>query len=100
MSVIIAMGEETEVAVKTFPAIGIKVVDELVSTLRASRPLGFLAGARAEISGSMHRSRSNGAVSATVFVAFGNGGLHENTLDGDMAISAAHREVAEFNAIA
>jgi hypothetical protein len=92
-------GEETEVTVKTFPAIGIKVVDGMVSTLGASRPLGSLAGAQAEISGPVHRSRSRGAVRATVFVRFGDGGLHEKTFDGDMAISAAQQEVAEFNAM-
>ncbi len=85
--------------VKTFPAIGIKVVDGMISALGARRPLGSLAGAQAEISGPIHRSRSRGAVRATVFVRFSNGGLHKKTFDGDMAISAARREVAEFNAM-
>ena len=36
---------------------------------------------------------------AIVFVAFSDGALHEKKLDGNMAIRAAQREVAQFNAL-
>jgi hypothetical protein len=109
---------------KNFTTMGIKIVDSHVSTFGlASRPLGPLAGAQAEISDPTRHRRVAGAVSATmltapvlgplamvgalskkskafVFVAFTDGTLHEKKLDGNMAIRAAQREVAQFNALA
>ena len=37
---------------------------------------------------------------AFVFIAFSDGTLHEKDLDGNMAIRATQREVAQFNALA
>jgi hypothetical protein len=93
-------GEETAVATQAFPAIGIKIVDGMVSTIGESRLLGSLAGAHTEISDLISHRRVGGPGGATVSVAFGGGGRHEKVLDGDGVMSAALQEVAQFNAMA
>ena len=85
---------------KAFPAIGIKIVDGMVSTLGEGRLLGSLAGAHAEISDLASYRRVGGPGGVTVSVAFGDEGRHENRLDGGAVMSAARQEVAQFNAMA
>lgn len=109
---------------KSFPTLGIKIDERKVSTWGfASRPLGPLTGAYAEISDPTRHRRVAGAMTTTVltapvagplgmlgllskkskafvFVSFPNGRVHEKKLDGNMQIRAAQREVAQFNALA
>jgi len=109
---------------KSFPTLGIKIDGRQVTTWGfASRPLGPLAGAYAEISDPARHRRVADAVTTTVltasvagplgmlgmlskkskafvFVSFPNGRVHQKKLDGNMQIRAAQREVAQFNALA
>ena len=84
-------------AMEAFPAIGIKIVDGMVSTIGESRLLGSLAGAHAEISDLTSYRRAGGPGGMTVSVAFSGGGRYKKVLDR-MVMAAARQEVAQFNA--